>query len=186
MLKRTLAAFAVLLVSLGVAHAQPGATTGGIRGKIVVPEVGFGERIEVLIERVGEEGQVFQVLYTDSLGNYFINGLPLGSYNLVVKLDGYKTFRERVDMGNPNSGANIPTFNVILSKNEPQRAKSESKDIPDVVDIAELRRTFPKKAVEAYEKAQEEDRKGNLARAVERLQEAVRLAPDFYSAHTFL
>src|SRR5262245_65443472 len=114
MLKRTLAAFAVLLVSLGVAHAQPGATTGGIRGKIVVPEVGFGERIELLIERVGEEGQVFQVVYTDSLGNYFINGLPLGSYTLVVKLDGFKTVRERVDMGNPNSGGNVTSLHANL------------------------------------------------------------------------
>src|SRR5436309_931409 len=184
MLKKTFASLPLLLLATSLAYAQPGATTGGIRGKIVVPTVGFGERLEILIERLGEEGQVFAVTYTDSLGNYFINGLPLGSYTLVIKLDGYKDVRERVDMGSPQYGANIPTMNIILSRNDPEKVLDSTGD--SVVDIKELTRKFSKKAVEEYEKAQEEHRKGNPARAAERLQNALKISPDFYYAHNYL
>src|SRR5207249_225149 len=168
MLKKSWASLPLLFLAVSLVYAQPGATTGGIRGKIVVPAVGFGERLEVLIERLGEEGQVIAVTYTDSLGNYFINGLPLGSYVLVIKLDGFKDVRERVDMGSPQYGANIPTVNIILSRNDPEKPADSSAD-GIVVDVKELTRKYSKKAVEEYEKAQEDDRKGNPARAAERL-----------------
>jgi Flp pilus assembly protein TadD len=185
MLRKPLLIFALLLCASSLVYAQPGATTGGIRGKIVVPAVGWGERIELLIERIGEEGQVFAVTYTDSLGNYFINGLPLGSYVLVVKLDGFKTVRERVDMGSPQYNANIPTINIILSREEPERALGAAPDT-DVVDVKELTRKYSKKAVDEYQKGQEENRKGNSSKAAERLQNAVKIAPDFYYAHNYL
>jgi len=187
MYKRALLALPAVLLACVPAHAQPGAKTGGIRGKIVVPAVGWGERIELLIERQGEVGQVFAVTYTDSLGSYYVDGLPLGSYVLVVKLDGYNEVRERVDLGNPEYGANVPTINIILDRKPPDSEENPSRrNDPNVVDASELRKSYPKKAVEEYEKAQEDARKGSTARALERLRTAVKLAPDFYPARHLL
>ena len=183
MLKRFLAVIPVLLLAARFVSAQPGATTGGFRGKVVVPAVGFGERIEILIEKYGEEGHVYAVTYTDSLGTYFVNGLPLGSYVLHIKLDGFKEVRERVDMGNPDYGANIPTVNIILSRNEPE--KEDAKNSDDI-DIKALSHRFPKKAVDEFEKAQEEDRKGNTAKAIQRLENAIKISPNFDYAHNQL
>ena len=75
-------------------------------------------------------------------------------------------------------------MNIILSRNDPEKVLDSSGD--SVVDIKELTRKFSKKAVEEYEKAQEEHRKGNPARAAERLQNALKISPDFYYAHNYL
>jgi tetratricopeptide (TPR) repeat protein len=184
MIWKTFMALWLLLLGASFASAQPGATTGGIRGKIVVPTVGFGERIEILIEKPAEEGHVYYVTYTDSNGDYLINGLPLDSYVLHIKLDGYKEVRERVDLGNPNYGANIPTINIILSRKDPE--KEDTPKAGDLIDFKTLARRFPKKAVDEFDKAQEEDHKGNTDRAIQRLENAVKIAPDFDYAHNQL
>src|SRR5262245_57041670 len=67
---------------------------GGIVGQIIVPDPHFGERIEIIVERNGELGQTFQVIWTDSTGRFSISGIPVASYILVIKLDGYKEVRE--------------------------------------------------------------------------------------------
>ena len=56
----------------------------------------------------------------------------------------------------------------------------------DIVDLNELGRNHPKKALQDYDKALEEIHKGNNAKAIDILTGVVRLAPDFYSAHNTL
>src|SRR6185436_17470676 len=54
-----------------------------------------------------------------------------------------------------------------------------------VVDLKQLRAKIPGKAVDEYEKALKESSKGNRGKAVEGLQRAIKLAPEFYEAqHT--
>src|SRR5204863_9908850 len=57
-----------------------------------------------------------------------------------------------------------------------------SKNGAAVVDLKQLRTKIPGKAVDEYEKALKESSKGNRAKAVEGLQRAIKLAPDFYEA----
>src|SRR5262249_31591488 len=71
------------------------------------------------------------------------------------------------------------------SREEPESALGPAPD-GDVVDVKELTRKYSKKAVDEYQKGQEENRKGNSSKAVERLQNAVKIAPDFYYAHNYL
>ena len=52
-----------------------------------------------------------------------------------------------------------------------------------IVDIRQLRATIPKQALKEYEKAVREIKHHNTERAIERLENAVKLAPDFYNAH---
>ena len=56
---------------------------------------------------------------------------------------------------------------------------------PPLISIAKCaknRAKIPGKAVDEYEKALKESSKGNRGKAVEGLQRAVKLAPDFYEA----
>jgi tetratricopeptide (TPR) repeat protein len=55
-----------------------------------------------------------------------------------------------------------------------------------IVDISEVIDHFPKKVVQEYEQALADARKGNRASATTRLQEVVKLQPDFYAAHNAL
>jgi tetratricopeptide (TPR) repeat protein len=55
-----------------------------------------------------------------------------------------------------------------------------------VVNIDELTRKFPRKAVDDYQKAQESKKKGDLTKAMELLEGVVKLAPDFSDAHNLL
>src|SRR5207249_6114194 len=57
---------------------------------------------------------------------------------------------------------------------------------PDIVDISQMKEALPKKAVQDYEKALEEKKKGQTERATRLLEEAVQLAPNFYHAHNNL
>lgn len=52
-----------------------------------------------------------------------------------------------------------------------------------VVDIRQLTANIPKQALKEYEKAVREIKDHNTQRAIERLEESVKLAPDFYNAH---
>ena len=83
---------------------------------------------------------------------------------------------------------NSVTLNIPLREKETPASSLSPTAAPsdDIVDVAELGRKYPKKAVQDYEKAREELRKGNDAKAVELLVGVVKLAPDFYSAHNTL
>jgi Tfp pilus assembly protein PilF len=171
------------LLALMLAQAQATQPNGIIRGQILVPSVNAAERIQVLVQRT--DGPVVARIFSDTLGNYEVRGLPQGTYEVIVNVEGYEEVRQQVGVG-------TGTFNAV-SLNIPLREKERTILIKpdggaadDVVDIAELGRKYPKKAVQDYEKAREELRKGNNAKSIELLSSVVKLAPDFYSAHNTL
>ena len=55
-----------------------------------------------------------------------------------------------------------------------------------VVDVNELRRDYPQTAIDEYEKAINEAKKGNSEKAARRLERALEIAPDFYQAQNNL
>jgi tetratricopeptide (TPR) repeat protein len=55
-----------------------------------------------------------------------------------------------------------------------------------VVQIDELSRKFPRKAIDDFQKALESKRKGDTAKSQELLEAVVKLAPDFPDAHNLL
>jgi tetratricopeptide (TPR) repeat protein len=57
---------------------------------------------------------------------------------------------------------------------------------PSVIDITEVTDQYPKAAVDEYQKAMEQARKGNRTAAKERLEAAIRIEPDFFNAHNSL
>jgi tetratricopeptide (TPR) repeat protein len=57
---------------------------------------------------------------------------------------------------------------------------------PFLIDVTEMAQRYPKPAVREYQKAMDEARKGKLAAAAAHLEEAIHLAPEFFSAHNSL
>lgn len=55
-----------------------------------------------------------------------------------------------------------------------------------VVDVAEFSANYPKKAIEEYEQAVSDARRGNRASALMHLEEALSIFPDFYAARNAL
>lgn len=157
-----------------------------IRGKLFFGSVDANEdRIEVRLEKAGL--QLIQIQYSDSIGNFEFRNLQPGLYYVAVKLEGYEEVRQEVEVDSFGA-SRVASVSVFMNKpavrTVTRRSVFDGED-PDVVDITQIK-DYPKKAVQEFEKALEENRKGNPEKAVKRLEEAIRIAPDFYYAHNHL
>lgn len=155
-----------------------------IRGKIILGTAREGDmHIEVRLERTTL--QLINTAYTDSAGNFEFRGLQAGTYNVSVNLEGYEPVRQMVDVYSQMGAANVSIF---LNRAASVRDRATGLDAadPDVVDISQMKEALPKKAVQDYEKALEEKKKGQTERAMKLLEEAIQLAPNFYHAHNNL
>ena len=172
-----------ILLALTLAQAQTNQANGVIHGQILIPSAHVSERILVIVQRA--DGPIAARVYSDTLGNYDARGLTPGSYMVVVNVEGYDEVHQPVSIGTgffSNAIVNIP----LTEKERTVIVKPDGGAADDVVDLGELTRKYPKKAVQDYEKARDELRKGNDAKATELLESVVKLAPDFYSAHNTL
>ena len=173
MTRRITLFLALMLLMRGAADAQV------VRGKVMIPSVQTPDRIEVLLEK--GDGQVIVRSYSDAQGNFEMRGMPVGGYEIVVRVEGYQDARMRVDVLPANQGATI--VNIPIERKPPEAVIDPGEPI---IDVTELSRNYPKKALQEFEKAVEENRKGETAKAMDRLLDVLQLAPDFYSAHSLL
>ena len=154
-----------------------------IRGRIITgPHSLDSTIIEVRFETEG--GQPIGFAYTDGSGEFTFqqSGLSLDqTLYVVVKLDGFKPYRERIFSGfRANAFGEFIT--IFLERESPANSSDSG---AAVVDLKQLKARIPGKAVDEYEKALRESSKGNRGKAIEGLQRAIKLAPDFYEAqHT--
>ena len=191
MLRKAVVALFLCSAFSGLAHAQatgqrsPRNEEYVIRGKIVFDSpYAPDERIEIRLERSGQ--QLIDTVFSDGVGNFMFRNLLPELYYVRVKVEGYEEARERVELSSSfNRSATLTLFlksEVLVRKTAEPRFEGD----PDIVDVAELRADYPQKAVEEYEKAIEDAEKGNAKKAVDRLEKAVELAPDFYQAQNNL
>jgi tetratricopeptide (TPR) repeat protein len=153
----------------------------GVYGRIIVPIPNFQEMFEVLLVQNLE--QVVQATVADSQGRYRFTGLARGTYFVVVKLEGFQEVRQRVDL------ATDSIVNVILDFQEERVVKAPtdfSGEEVDVVDVAEISKTYPAHIVTVLNAADKDLRSGNYARALPALDQLVREVPDLYDAHRLL
>ena len=57
---------------------------------------------------------------------------------------------------------------------------------PLLRDVTEITRQYPRAAVREFEKGMDDSRKGKLANAARHLEDAIRIAPQFFNAHNSL
>jgi tetratricopeptide (TPR) repeat protein len=158
---------------------------GAIRGQILIPSARASERIPITLQRA--DGPIVSRIFSDTLGNFEFRGLPAGSYEIHLSVEGYEEVRQSVAVGG-GGPFGVVTLNIpLVEKNELRnRPAPPPGEDPTTVDIAELGRKYPRRAIQDYERAVEENRKGNAAKAAELLTGVVKLAPDFYAAHNTL
>ena len=161
---------------------QPTFPTEGsiaIRGRIIADTHNSFPQIEVRLETDG--GPPVGFAYTDSSGEFYFQrtGLRLDSNLYVtVKMDGYKPYRERVE-GIFDTNNFQSSVTIFLERED---VITVPKNGAAVVDLKQLRAKIPGKAVDEYEKALKESLKGNRGKAMEGIQRAIKMAPDFYEA----
>jgi Flp pilus assembly protein TadD len=162
---------------------QRGQASFEIRGKLLFSHPNApDERIEVNLE---QRFQRIQTTFTDSLGQFFFRNLAPNAYTITVRYPGYEDVNQQVEIYSTN------TSTSVVIQMQPELAVKRTNgafegDDPDVVDVKQMTKTYPKKAVQEYEKALEQNRKGDTNSAIQHLEGAIKIAPDFYHAHNNL
>lgn len=147
-----------------------------VRGKIFMPSGGVpDQRIRVVLEV--NTGGIASETFSDSVGNFEFRGLPNNSYRVTVPTDNhtYETTQESIEV----FGNFARTFNVQIYLKEKNSDPFKPKDkILSVADQQEV----PKAAKKAYDQGVKLARDNKPEEASTKLQEALRLFPDYLYA----
>jgi cytochrome c-type biogenesis protein CcmH/NrfG len=156
-----------------------------IHGRVVLPtSQETDQRIEVNLEK--SELQVIQITYTDAGGNFGFNNLAPGVFYVSVRLEGYEPVHQLVEISTTFGRSSVTIFLAKPAVTLLDKPTGLDADDPDVVDVTQMKDRFPRKAVQDYEKAIDEKQKGRVDNAIKLLEEAIKLAPDFFHAHNNL
>lgn len=164
---------AVLLAAL---LQMPPGQVGTIRVEVPPPFEGALKHTQIILRNTN--GWMAVPSENDGdFGSVLFEKLAVGSYEVLVNADGYEPQLLPVGIGD---SSRTVVVKVTL------RLRSGSMPALPVVSVDELNRQYPRKAVQDYEKAIEENRKGNTSKAIELLLSATEAAPDNYAAHNTL
>lgn len=159
---------------------SPGRSGGGsthtIRGKIFLPSGNLPEqRIRVVLEL--STGGIAGETFSDSVGNFEFRGLPNGAYRVKVPSDArtYEESQEAVEL----YGTFNRTFAVQVYLKEKASDAFRPKD--KILSVAEMQQV-PKPAKKLYEQGLKLARANKPADATIKLQEALKIFPDYLYA----
>ncbi len=177
-MRNAFAAFIVTFALLGWGSVCGWSQGGEVVGRVNLASGGDPGVVVVQIEDL--RGSPLATVFTDEKGLFRIQGLGRFSANLflVIEHEGFKPVREDIDLGLRQS-ANMLVFL------EPE-TDSSAGDREGVVDVRELLADIPDEAVEAYEVALEASLDGDHEEAIEHLESALELVPDYYEARVKL
>ena len=152
--------------------------TGRLIANARLPE----QTIEVRLE--GQSSERVGYAYTDGAGEFTFRSIvvsPDQIYYLIANVEGFKPIRERLDYG--RDLAFSPRLTIFL---ESEIVISTDGGGPSVVGVRQLKAKIPDKAIDEYKRALKDSSVGKHTSAVERLERAIKLAPDFYEAQNNL
>ncbi|MGB7623479.1 MAG: tetratricopeptide repeat protein [Terriglobia bacterium] len=153
-----------------------------IRGKVyseytnIVPEI-----LEVKLEK---NFTPVEQTYLRSDHAFEFRNLSTGNYNVVIKDERF----EDVNMGVEVFGRFSQTFyvNVVLTLRKKDAGQSRElqadDELGDTVSVTLLSSKVPAKALKLYRKGLELDEKKKYPQAIEELNQAISIYPEFYSA----
>ena len=171
----------VRLMAQGGGGQQP--RTGGtgaahsIRGKIYLPSGQSPElRLRVVLEV--STGGIFGETFSDSVGNFEFRAIASGNYFLKVQADTklYEPYTESLEIS--GSFSRVITPQVYLRARAADPRDRLNNGILSVADTQEV----PKAAKQHYEKALKLAQANQPPAAIEKLQEAIKIFPDYLYA----
>jgi tetratricopeptide (TPR) repeat protein len=118
--------------------------------------------------------------FPDANGNFNFFNVRRGSYTLRVIVDGSEEAAQEIDVFDQDMLSS--NHRILVQQRFDYRRASSS----NVVDVSQFLDAYPKKAVERYKRANESRKRNEIKDAVKYLEEAIRIAPNFYNAHNDL
>jgi tetratricopeptide (TPR) repeat protein len=174
-----------LLILLTISSALPivaSAQTsrdGAISGRLLFDGAVSCDRVVVELERV--ENQAIDFTLADMGCGFRFDRIAKGNYFVHVKVDGYSDVRQAVDVA--DGGLSAAPLIITMSPAPTRISRQRSGNI---VDASELLEQYPRKAVDLYKKSISDRKKGRRDKAIEDLEQAVKIAPNFYQAQNDL
>jgi tetratricopeptide (TPR) repeat protein len=169
-----------LFLSASAGPAQPEVnvdrvqTTCEVWGQIAGASSQVQEGLD--IELAGRETSSKQKVHVSTKGNFEFEAVPAGDYRFRVK---DRSGAVILDQMQSLTGKDDFVFLVIRD----QQTVLVSKD---TVSLAALRHKTPSRALEAYREARKAGAAGDIQKAIQRLQDALVIDPDFAEAHSDL
>jgi Flp pilus assembly protein TadD len=180
-----LACLVFLLVSAPTVWAQQGAGAGNIIGELHVSGSDFPGRIFVELQF---RGATISSGYSDDEGKFGFYGLGSNPYHVVIQDERFYPVDQLVVLDTTIS--TVSMAQISLTAREPVKKEPlpnrEPGSNPYLIDPAEYRRHFPKKAIKEFDKGVEADKHQKRDEAIRDYEKSILLAPDFYPAHNNL
>ncbi len=168
------------LMAQGGGGQQPriGSTAShSIRGKIYLPSGRSPElRMRVVLEV--STGGIFGETFSDSVGNFEFRAINSGNYILKVQGDNqlYESYTEGLEISGSFSRTFTPQIYLRARAADPRNQPTNR--ILSVADTQEV----PKAAKQHYEKALKLAQSNQAKAAIEKLEEAIKVFPDYLYA----
>ncbi len=180
MMRSLLSWIVLTIVPLG-ALAQTREQT--VSGKLMLP-AGNMNCSTIIVELELTELQPIDVTYTDASCTFRFNKVAPGSYMIHVNVDGFEELHHTIEV---NFGG-VMGSTLLQLVPSPGRLVRGPRDTSQggTADVTELMGQYPRKAVSLYEKAIENKKKGKNSQAIEQLEQAIKIAPNFFHAHNSL
>jgi Flp pilus assembly protein TadD len=160
------------------AGSQSARYPAGIVGNITSPQQSM-DKCEVFLLS-NNDGHVVARTFTDRNGQFrFLNLVP-EIFDVVVRIEGF----ESALVTRVTAGATV-TIPVTLARK--LDTAGDSIDLSSyVVDIGDLKRAYPRKSLEEFQKAVNAEHQGETAKSIGLLEELVHATPEFFEAHSML
>ena len=181
-----LSATLVAVLFLAVACSAQQSQVGNVVGEIRIARQGLPPK-QILVN-LQSRGANINSAYSDSQGHFGFYALPGGVYSINIQDDDYLSVTQDATL-DLSIAAQVRVSITLDPRPAAQNKRSETRvagSNRNEIDVNELSRQFPRKAVQEYEKGLKATGDGDVQGAARHFQKSLVLAPDFYPAHNEL
>ena len=183
--RKLFAAVSLAFVLSGFSAAQQN-SYANIVGQVTVARLGFPPK--AILVNLQSRGATINSVYTDNQGMFGFYALVGGMYYVIIQDPDYESANRQVDVDPTiTQQNNIQIVLTPVENKQPEKgATAAPGSNPNVIDLSQYTKRFPKKAAKEYRKGVEAESKRDFKSAGEHLQKAIHVAPDFYPARNEL
>ena len=179
-------ALACLALCLSLStHLQAQQQLGTVVGEARVQRGDFPPQ-RVLVSLM-VRGAPMESTYTDEEGKFGFYALPLNLYFVDINDEHYQPVHERAVLSPFNATAFVQVTLIPKAAAKGEKPATQlSGSNPNMMDVREYAKRFPKKAFKEFQKGIAADSSGKRDDAISHYQKAIQIAPDFYPAYNNL